>query len=460
MLQFTASNLMQLSQIERGAFINRTLAALAVRVDGAISSNTVRLTLMSATEIKAAFLAGSNVGYALASTLSDSINTAPVTITVHDDVFTSTSARAEIGFDDEGGIVVSGAARYYKGAHARGIVTVDVTYFSSFAGLLDLVPSILDQDGRATRGVLWGSKTNQANADVLANLTAPATSTTAATTRIRVLLLSQTRDGVYTLRFHLKPAVLGWAGRFRQPRHSLMPLTFELKNEFVSFGPAGSQDYVIHHPFGTIPSKSTIEVTIEYWSHIPVRFAASLFCDSTSDRCSERDALQSRFVLSNGDRSNLAEPVADGDRGIMILRVRLGASMLTSEFRRYKLRLSMGTHLDGSWAETIDRSPLHDQARLTLSRLPGAARADVAVDAAAPLVTGVAATERLPGSIDPQPESKNTPSALWLALGSALALALVLAGAAYVRRQRVLAETQHSAAIAPTAHAATRTAFA
>jgi hypothetical protein len=417
------------------------------------------LTLKSASEVKVTFLAGSDVGYATATTLSDSINAAPVTVTVHGVVFASTSARAEIGFDEEGGIVVSGPRQLFKGSHSKGILTVDVTYFSSFTGLLDLVPSILDQNGRATHGVLWGSRTNQVNADVLTNLTAPATSTTATTVRIKVLLLSQTRDGVYTLRFHLKPAVLGWAGRFRQPRHSLTPLTFELKNEFVSFGPGGSPVYVIHHPFGAIPSKSTIEVPIEYWSHAPVRFAASLFCDSASDRCSERDALQSRFVLSNRDPSNFAEPVADGGLGVRILRVRLAASMLTSEFRRYKLRISMGTHLNGSWAKTIDRSPLLDQAILTLLRLPGAAQADAVVDVAAPSILADAAAERQPGSNEQTLAEKKVPS-LWLGLGSALAIALVLAGAAYIRQQRVLAEPQYSAAIVPTARAATRTAFA
>ena len=119
----------------------------------------------------------------------------------------------------------------------------------------------------------------------------------------------------------------------------------------------------------------------------------------------------------------------------------------------------MGTHLNGSWAKTIDRSPLLDQASLTLLRLPGAAQADAVVDVAAPSILAVAAAERQPGSNEQTLAEKKVPS-LWLGLGSALAIALVLAGAAYIRQQRGLAEPQYSAAIVPTARAATRTAFA
>ena len=314
------------------------------------------------------------------------------------------------------GITVTGPTRLDKGSFAAGLIDVNVRFFSAESDRVDLIPYLVDDAGSTVGGVMWGSRTMRRNE--LTNLAAPSEAGAAATLQVTVYLLSRAHDGHYNLRFAMKPAGLLWSDRLQDATSD--PHSFEVVNSYTFFsGP--TTDILLAQSTGRI-----INIDMRYRSPVPVRFAASLFCDP--DQCGAELSRRSQYVLSNGRAANLAP--ASPTEGTQRLSVSIGPAIFTTAmlgWTRYRLVITMGKYEPTStgtrWVKTIGMT---SDGTITVEPSPAAAGGDHVAAVEAPAARTISAED------DPA-ASRFEP---WI---GALALALVASVAAAVlagRRSR------------------------
>ena len=300
----------------------------------------------------------------------------------------------------------------YKGDFAHGVVNTVVYFYTDYAGLVDLIPVV------AVPGVVNGRKTFRT-----ANVTRLDASAGAAGIAVSVQLLSQATDGTYNLHFAVTPTGGGWARRFRFADADAMRIPFTLVNDYLHFtSPAV-------FTLSVTRSKQSIQAVFRYKSHLPVKVAASVFCDPAE--CGRENAdIPRPVVLSNRNPRNLLDATG-ADDGLHIMTVRLGASIYDMPaWRSYRLQISMGTYgSDSTWIKTIgrtDRSSLLDVGHIIMPR-HGASNGDVAAISAG---SGVSPP---PPSVDGSNSSASSATISTVVLGCLLALAV--AAVAVARRR-------------------------
>jgi hypothetical protein len=321
-----------------------------------------------------------------------------------------------------GGTTVTGTAVYTKGEDAKGVVDVDVSYWSETGSRVDLVPYLVDADGDTVANVLWGSKTMARN--TLTNLRTPNFESEASSMAVRLFLLSRTPDGEYTVKFAMKPAGSTWRDRLPAP-HTFAPFTFEVRNEWVR---VSQQDFYL--PANV--AGNSIRVPITYWAAGPVKLAVAVdACRSSVDASCNTLATgegAAPAIFSNGDEAMFdTDPLPYGSTRSKTLVVRVNkGDMVATSWRLFALRIKMGRFdADGAWEHTIDRSPVfgHD-----LHLVAGAANGELVAAS-----TGSVMEQQAGGQAE---SSRSATATLWLAVLGCVALLTIGAAGVAIRRSR------------------------
>ena len=272
---------------------------------------------------------------------------------------------------------------FYKGDFKHGLMPITVTYATSAATSIDLIPVVRSVATGSTAGLLDGRRTIALN--TLVGLPS------SGSTEITLRFLSQMRDGTYDVAFYLAPAGGGWSNRLASI--PVLRTRFTTVNEFVRFcdqahytatgicrEATASTFPAFIYPW-TPRSRDQLAVTVMYKSVTPVKFA-------TQVRCTDRVASPTKCL---GQPVYVVNPLtpqtAIAGEGVVTLNVQLMSYTISGI--EYSLDIAMGRYnADYTWAETRDRT-----ARAPLAvpqnpaRQPGAANSPVLIAASSSVVT-------------------------------------------------------------------------
>jgi hypothetical protein len=324
---------------------------------------------------------------------------------------------------------------FHKGDFKHGLMPITVTYATSAATSVDLIPVVRNVATGNTVGLLDGRRTIALN--TLDGL--PSSGSTEVTLRF----LSQMQDGTYDVTVYLTPAGGGWSNRL-----SSIPVVrarFTTVNEFVRFcdqAHYGATGICREATAATFPafiypwtprSQDQLAVAVMYKSVSPVKFAIQV-------RCTNRVANPTKCL---GQPVYVVNPLtpqtAIAGEGVVMLNVQLMSYTMSGI--EYSLDVAMGRYnADYTWAETRDRT-----ARAPLAvpqnpaRQPGAANSPVLSETSLSVVTDPAKSTTNPADASTGSGAGATGDAVWVVAAVFLlgTVAAILAVMKY-RRSRAI----------------------